>query len=249
MKLLIKCPRTIESALPLFDNPISNGSHLMAHPLPPLSPEEVAKHEAAINECLERVKALLDSPDWKKDKEEKDVVFFTRKVQGSSFNMIKSISMIPVPMEKVLDELSEVRNLEPDMPASERDDTHQQHLFVAEPNRFNDGYMYLALESPSRLVSPRDFLMYRKHFEVDGKHFFPQVSIVNDAIRGPVKGFVRGNIITQCFVAEQAGDQVKLTFIVHADPAGSIPGWVYNQVATGQGYAVKKIRDKLIAQQ
>ena len=221
----------------------------MTHPLPPISAEDVAKYEAAITECLERCKALLDAGDWKKDKEEKDVVFFTRKVEGSSFNMVKSISMIPKPMEMVVDNLSEVRNIEPNMPAKERDGTHQQWLFVHEPNKFNDGYMYLALETPSMLVSPRDFLMYRKHFEEGGKHYFPQVSIENDAIRGPVKGFVRGKILTQCFVAEQDGDQVKLTFIVHADPAGSIPAWIYNKVATDQGYAVKKIRDELMAKE
>ena len=55
--------------------------------------------------------------------------------------------------------------------------------------------------------------------------------------------------LTQCFVAEQAGDEVKLTFIVHADPAGSIPAWIYNKVATDQGYAVKKIRDELMAKE
>ena len=220
----------------------------MAREAPAIPPEEIQKYEEAIQKCFEDCKAVVDAPDWKKEKEEPDVTFFVRKVEGSSFNMVKSFSMIPKPMDVVVDDLCEVQNIEPDMDPKVRGETHQQHLYISKPNKWNDGFIYLALETPTRIVSPRDFLMYRKHFEENGKHYFTQVSIVNDAIQPEVKGFVRGRILTQCFLAEQEGDQIKLTFIVHADPAGSIPAWIYNKVATGQGYEVKVIRDRLMKQ-
>lgn len=213
--------------------------------LPEISDADYAKYEEAAAGCLARVKEVIDSADWKKDKEEPDVTFYSRSAPGSKFLMIKAVSLIPKPYDVVVNHLCGMDDIEPSMPADKRDGTHQRHLFVKEANKWNDGFLYMALETTSRLVSPRDFLMYRKHFAEDGKDYFSQVSIVNDAIKPEVKGFVRAQILTQCFVIEQAGDNVKLTFIVHADPAGSVPAMIYNTIACNQGNCVKKIKLEL----
>jgi len=187
----------------------------MARLAPPITPEDLAKYEAASRKCLEDTKAMLDAPDWKEKKKDRGVVFCTRSVPGSRFNAVKSVTMVPRSMRAVVDNLSEMAELEPDMPADVRDGAHQRHMHVTAPNSFNDGYVYIALETPTRIVSPRDFLLRRQHFEEGGTHYFTQISIVNDAIQAPVKGFVRG-VMMLTFVCEQVGDNVRTTFQVHA---------------------------------
>ena len=219
------------------------------HTLPEISAEDYAKYDEDSKACFARIKDIIDSPDWKKDKEEPDVTFYSRNVAGSKFLMIKAVSVIPKPYDVVVDHMCRLDDIEPEMPASFRDGIHQRHLYLKEENKWNDGFFYLALETTTRLVSPRDFLLYRKHYVEDGKDYFSQVSIVNDAIKPEVKGFVRAKILTQCYVLEKTeGDAVKLTFIVHADPSGSVPALVYNAIASNQGNSVKKIKLELMAQ-
>ncbi|OHS96024.1 hypothetical protein TRFO_10200 [Tritrichomonas foetus] len=107
----------------------------------------------------------------------------------------------------------------------------------------------MALESGSKLVSPRDFVMFRKHYEQNGTHYFTQCSVPNETIRPEVKKFVRGKIIVQAFIVDKDpnnADSVRVRFVVHADPRGSIPAMIYNTVASNQGYAVKKLKDSLL---
>jgi hypothetical protein len=198
---------------------------------------------------LENVTQLAAAPDWTKTKQDGDVAFFTRSVPGSSFTMIKSQIGIPVPFEAVVKRLCIVPTVTPDMPAAARDGALRRVPLVLEPNEWNEGFIYLALESGSRLVSNRDFLLYRKHFERDGVHYFLQGSVENDAIAPVYRDFVRGKILTQGFVLDKdpASGEPRLTFIAHADPGGSIPAMVYNAVSQKQGYLVKKLKTDLLA--
>lgn len=222
-------------------------SQMAAKQAPPIPSEEVAKYDALILAKFNEIKELLVATDWKPLKEDAGVKYFSRSVAGSKFSMIMSTVNIPKPMQAVFENFCSMACIEPDMPKSVRDDTHQRHMYVTEPNTCNDGYLYLCLESPAPLVSGRDFMMYRKHFEEDGKHYFMQTSIDNDTIQPIVKGFVRGKILIQGFVLEPVGDEIKTSFIVHADPCGSMPAMVYNAVASGQGSVVKTARDELMA--
>jgi hypothetical protein len=195
------------------------------------------------------VLTVLDAPDWSSPRRDGDTTFYTRSVAGSSFTMIKSEVAIPAPLHVILDRLSEVPEVTPDMPAAVRDGSIRRYGLVVEPNRFNEGFIYLALESGSRLVSPRDFLMYRRHFEKDGTHYFVQASVQNDAIKPEVKGFVRGRILTQAFALDIKDDVPRLRFVAHADPAGSIPAIIYNAVAQKQGYLVQKLKKACLEKQ
>jgi hypothetical protein len=217
--------------------------------LPPggISPAQLAEYDSAIQAVFENVVQLANAPDWQKGKVDDDLSFYSRSVPGSSFTMIKSEITIPVPIETIVKRLSLVPEVTPDQPAAQRDGAIRRKLFVVSENEFNDGFVYLALESGSRLVSNRDFFMYRKHFEKDGVHYFVQASVVNDEIAPVYKDFVRGRIVTQAFVLSGEGPEAKLQFIAHADPAGSIPAMVYNAVSQKQGYLVKKLKTDLLA--
>ena len=68
-------------------------------------------------------------------------------------------------------------------------------------------------------------------------------SIENEALHGVGKGYVRGKLHFQAYIAEADGDnKTKLTFMGHADPCGSIPAMVYNAAATNQGYSLLNIK-------
>jgi hypothetical protein len=209
---------------------------------------QVAEYEAAIQSVFENTLQLASASDWTTGKVDGDISFFSRSVPGSSFTMIKSEISIPLPFEVILKRLAILPLITPDMPAAQRDGALRRLLLVPEPNEFNNGFLYLALESGSRFVSNRDFLLYRKHFEKDGTHYFILTSIVNDAIAPPYKDFVRGKILVQALVFDQnAAGEPRLRFIAHADPAGSIPAMVYNAVSQTQGYLIKKLKTELLA--
>jgi hypothetical protein len=217
--------------------------------LPPggVSASQIAEYDAAIQAVFENTVQLATGAGWTAGKVDGDISFFTRSVPGSSFTMIKSEISIPLPFEVVAKRCALLPAVTPDMPAAQRDGAIRRLLLVPEPNEYNNGFLYLALDSGSRLVSNRDFLLYRKHFEKDGTHYFILTSIVNDAIAPPYKDFVRGKILVQALVlnVNEAGEP-RLKFIAHADPAGSIPAMVYNAVSQGQGYLIKKLKTELL---
>jgi hypothetical protein len=147
-----------------------------------VTPEQLAEYDTAVQEVFERVVGLLGDAGWSKPKHYKDVTIWTRSVPGSALNMTKSEMPVTKPFDLVLSKLSEVLEITPDMPADERDGMIRHFLMVAEPNPFKDDFVYVAGEAPAKIISLRDFLIYRKHFERDGAHFFVQTSIVNDKI-------------------------------------------------------------------
>ena len=221
----------------------------MSEEYPPLTPEETAQYDAISQKCLDEIIESANSTNWTESKKDGGVTFYTRKVKTSSFDQVKSETSIPVPIEQVIEYLGDCPDITPQMTAEERDGTVERTLYrVCGDKTYDEGILYLALESPSRLVTARDFLMYRKHYQKDDIHYFTQVSIENDKIRPPTKNFVRGQILFQGYVVDKDPEHdgnIRIRFVVHADPKGSIPGWVYNQVALGQGYAVKKLKDTL----
>lgn len=222
----------------------------MSENLVTIAPELKTQYEAAADAVLEKTIGLLDDPSWKESKKEPTITFYTRSEAGSSFSMVKSQSSIPVSIDKVIEQLDMLDDITPDMDAKKRDGVVRRtaHLLDAsDPHR--QGILYLALESGSRFVTNRDFLMYRKYYEKEGKHFFVHVSVEHPELHQPTKEFVRARILLQVFIADQDPDNAnatRLRFVVHADPAGSVPAMVYNMTAVNQGYSVKKIYDELV---
>ena len=214
------------------------------------SPEELEQYHKLYEERLATVEALLDDPEWKEDKKEENITFYTRYDPSSSFAQIKSVVPIPLPIEKVSDFLKVVKVVDDKTPKDQREGCIQRRIQAEIPAEQAEGgaFYYIQLESPSFVVSSRDFLMYRRVTIKGNRHILLQVSVVNDKIMPPVNKVVRGNMFFQGLIAEKVDDNnTKLTFICHADPAGSIPATVYNMAAMKQGYAALRVRNGALA--
>jgi hypothetical protein len=218
---------------------------------PDISPAQYDEYNAIANACLENLVQVLDATDWTVNESKPNFTLSYRYVAGSSFMMIKAETNVSKPVEAVVKRLCTVANVDSKTPEKDRDGAIERTFYLAEPNEFNDGFLYLALDSGSRLVSHRDFVLYRKHYERDGVHYFVSASVINDAIAKEKKGFVRGKIICQGYMVDQSPTDpaaARLRFVAHADPSGSVPGFVYNAVCSKQGYTVIKVRDEVQAE-
>jgi hypothetical protein len=216
--------------------------------VPQISPAEYDEYNAISSAAFEKLLSVLDAPDWKASESKPNFTLSYKYVPDSSFMLIKSETTIAKPIEAVLKRLSTVENVDSKTPEEKRDGAIERTLIVPQPNEYNEGFIYLALDSGSRMVSHRDFLLYRKHYERDGIHYFISASVVNDKIAPEKKGFVRGKILLQGFLIDPSPSEpakVRIRFVAHGDPCGSIPGFVYNAVCSKQGYTVIRLREEI----
>lgn len=203
--------------------------------------------ENQLDEMKKTIDQLYNSDDWKPSKKEDDVEYFTRSVQDSKFTMIKSTTIVEKSASELVDFLNFLKVIKKDMTPAERDGAIERQVFNMEgENPHGNAIVYLALESGSRFVSPRDFFMARKYFEEGDKYYFIVISIDDKGAAPAPKGLVRGKILCNATIVEKIDDKKsRLSFIAHGDPCGSVPAMIYNQVAVGQGACVKKIRDEI----
>ena len=216
----------------------------MSAPAP--TKEMIEAHEKSVNEVLD----LIKNAKWKLSKEEPEIKFYTSSYPGSSFSMVKSIVSIPNKHDKVVEIIDRVDKIDETTPADKRDGTKERFLIGEGDKEHKTTFMYLSLESGSRLVTDREFFMLRRHYVIDGKDIWHHVSVDGEDIVPTNKKNVRGKITFQTYVLEKdpehEGNDI-LTFIVHADPCGSVPAMIYNAVAVNEGYSAKKIRDEALA--
>lgn len=216
-----------------------------------LSAEQKAQFDATAEEAFNKIVGLLaDMSQFKQTKEDAGIKFYSRADPSSPFSQVLSETVVNAPLDAVLADLRKVPIYDKSMDKKVRGDTLIQEYYpIEESNPDQDGFVYCGLDTPVRLVSKRDFLMYRKHFEKDGVHYFVHISVDYDGVRPVTSEFVRGKIFQVDIASAYPGDSAKtnLRFFVHADPSGSIPAWVYNLTAESQGYDVKKVKDRVEA--
>ena len=215
-----------------------------------LTPEQLSEYGKKNEEVLARVLELQNSGDWKLTKEEADIKFYNRTDKSSSYHQVKSVVSIPAPMATVLEVLKPIEIVDSNTPKDKRHGLNERKtVYGPLDDEHNTTVFYIELESPGMMVSPRDFLLFRRHYTKDGKEIFLHNSIDNADLQPEKKGVVRGDMLFQSFIAEKDPDEpnnVRLTFLVHADPKGKIPAMAYNMVVTNQGYAAKGIRKRSI---
>ena len=210
------------------------------------TPEEITEYNKKWDEAFDKVLSIIDAPDWKKEKsKESDVEIYLRHESHSPFAQIKSVTVVNAPLNAVEANFQKpTTTVDSSTPKDKRDGAIERRVLETVGEGENEAsFIYLVLESPSSLVSPREFLSYSKIGKKDGKVALVRISVVNDKLHTVGKGYVRATLYFQAFVAEDAGDnKTKLTFLGHADPSGSIPAFVYNAIATGQGYTVVSMK-------
>lgn len=193
------------------------------------------EHEKILGEFM----SAYAASDWTKSKEDSGVTISTRSFPGSSFTMSKGEIIINHPLSAVNEKLKTLPKIE------NAEGFVQRYTFNDIGDDHGSCFVYAAIESGSSMVTNRDFLMYRRHYTKDGKEIYLHHSVENESLKPEDKNFVRGFMTMQGYVAEPSGSGTKLTFIVHADPKGSIPAMVYNAVSSKNCMAVKRIADSI----
>ena len=205
---------------------------------------DVQAYNAQIKERYDHLMSIIDDPGWTKEKEEKDAVFYKRSEKGSSFAQIKSVVTINKPIESVVEVLKVVKTVDENTPKDEKDGCIERRALNPIAGDPDDAqFFYIVVESSSRLVTSRDFLMYAKFFRDGDKVSLVRTSVVNDSIVPVNKKYVRANMFFQAFVCEPCEAGTKLTFICHADPCGSVPAMIYNAAALKQGNSALRIKE------
>lgn len=213
------------------------------------TPEQIAEYEKQWEKTVDEVFSLVDAQDWKKEKSKEDGLdIYLRYDPSSSFAQIKSVCTVNAPLSAVEANLKQpTTTVDENTPKDKRDgDIERRLLGTVGDGSDCAGFLYVVLESPSRMISPREFLSFQKIAHRDGKVALVRTSIENEALHGVGKGYVRGKLHFQAYIAESDGEnKTKLTFMGHADPCGSIPAMIYNAVATGQGYNAYTIKKEV----
>ena len=214
--------------------------------VPAPTAEQLAKHEQGAHESLE----LVEKGPWKLSKEQPDIKFFTGTYKNSSFSMVKAVVSIPGDHEQIVKILNTVNKIDDKTPDKDRDGANEQYLFGEQNDGQQTSYMYISLQSGSRFVSDRDFVMLRRYYKFGEVELWHHASFdTGDSLVPPNKKNVRGTITFQTYILEKDPEHegaYRLTFVVHADPSGSIPAVIYNTVAVSQGESAKKIRDEVL---
>lgn len=209
-------------------------------------PLDLDQYNAQIAKELEHVKSIVEDDGWKVDKKDKDITFYLRYEAPSKFAQVKSVVTIKKPVDEVFDYVKTVRVVDEHTPADQREGCVERRTLnpiEGDPNEAQ--FYYIVVETHSRLVSSRDFLMYQKVFKEGDKRYLLRTSIVNDALKPPHKSYVRANMHFQAFVMEPCPDGCKLTFLCHADPSGSVPAMIYNAAASNQGRSALRFKQAL----
>jgi hypothetical protein len=102
---------------------------------------------------------------------------------------------------------------------------------------------HLQVQTPSSLVSNRDFMIMNKTLYEGDRAFRMGVSVVHDELPNPEYGFVRGQVMLSGFFAEKREDGVYLININHSNPMGWVPAWLVNATLTKYAQNVAKVRE------
>ncbi|KAK8899065.1 hypothetical protein M9Y10_001364 [Tritrichomonas musculus] len=195
--------------------------------------EQVTKYEKKWQKTAELVFSLLNAKEWKKENsKESDFEVFTNQDPSSPFYQIKSVCILNDPLNEVEKTFKEPPQTVDENTPKDKKNGNIERRFTG---RFKDcddgtGFLYVVLESAFKLICPREFLSFQKIAYKDCRVALIRTSIENKALYKNTKGYVRGKIFFQAFIAEDnENNTTKFTFLGHADPCGNIPAVFYNK--------------------
>ena len=220
--------------------------------IPHIPADVVERLNSQSEDALKRLNQIINDDKWQNSKKTtEEIQFFYRTMDDSPYGMIKSIVKIPAPLDACLAVLDPITTIDDNTPEAERRSFTYRNVISFNPDEETKPMLfYCACPSPSFMVSPREFYLYRRHYVQDGKHIYLHITPqgecpgISSTVR---KGYVRGNMHLQGFIAEPEGDQISLTYFVYFDPCGSIPAMVYNMAVENQGYTAKGTKKRVLA--
>jgi hypothetical protein len=144
------------------------------------SPEQIAEYQTKIEAAFDAVKRVVDDPSWKESKRDKDIVLYWRYETGSSFCQVKSVVTISKPPAEAFDFTKSPRIVDASTPKEQREGCIERRTLApveGDPNESR--FYYIHVESPSRLVSSREFLMFQRIYQEGDKLYLIRTSIPN----------------------------------------------------------------------
>jgi hypothetical protein len=213
-----------------------------------VSAEQLAEYNAKAEAAFANAKRLLEDPSWSKNKEDSGMILYTRYEAGSSFAQVKSVVTVNKPAQVVFDYIKSNRPVDPSTPKDKNEGCLARRAFdpvEGDPNEAQ--FYYICVLSGKMMVWDRDFLMFQRTFTEGDTKYLVRTSIVNKDLMDDQPKAVRATMHFQVFIVVPDGDKATLTFMCHADPAGSIPAAVYNLAVANQGYSALRSKQALEA--
>ena len=211
------------------------------------SPETLDCYYANHRKMVDYVILTLNDKDWSHQKTEGKLSLFSRYPKDSKFVQTKTVVKMDVPKQAMIDIMTygKVYTLE----TSPQGPIPPQEIYaIYDPkDEYETVLYYMATQSPAFMVAPREFLLLRRTYTIDGKRVFAQMSIDNDQIKPPQKGFVRATIMGQAFVIDDDPDRPGcsiMTAFNHVNPGGKIPAWAVNVSVKNQVDGLKFVSEK-----
>ncbi|KAH0577563.1 hypothetical protein SS50377_20917 [Spironucleus salmonicida] len=216
----------------------------------------LAQEPAASIKCQKLISLDFETP--KKYEEVVDIWYAT--VEGSKFQAMKGQAVVNADILTVLSEIHDLTECTPAMPAEQKDGKVCRYIyFPSDEVRANvqaikdksgviEGNSYLCyqlIESPSAMISRREFYITKTTFDQSSggvKKFVitqnnPEVDITTAAKA------VRGSM-SSCIVLEAEGAKTKVTTYFHVDPMGSIPAMIFTGSLNKQNNFLVKLLKK-----
>lgn len=160
--------------------------------------------------------------DWSLEVDKENIKVYTREVEGSSMDEFKAITTLNFPLSKVFETLKDASVL------SEWS-KNTSHCEVVEA-KANVQYRYSISDAPFP-IDDRDSYVKFTYTESANR-----VRIDIEAVPeyGPKKeDYVRVTESKGYYLLEKLADnQTRITYQLHAEPGGSVPGWLANSAST-----------------
>lgn len=212
--------------------------------------EQLEEYGSKSEELLPKILELQNNSDWKEAKKDHDVIIYTRSDPSSHYNQVKAVSIIPAPIDKIVDHLKVLEPIDSHTPKEKRHlITERKILYGPLEDKYQSTIFMYELDIPAPLVSPRDYVLFRRHYQPsESQHVFLHNSIVSD-LCPERKGAVRGEIMFQCYIVEpdpSNQENCRLTFLIHSDPKGKMSPSFYNMALPNQGYAASRIKKEVL---
>jgi hypothetical protein len=165
-----------------------------------------------------------DNEGWKLRKEESGISIYTRKVQNSSFEQFKGVvSITNTSLTEVLDVIIDINNYTSLFP-----DCIEAKVLRKQGKYYDIHYVRMRAPWP---VKDRDAVYESATtISVDGKYakvLLKPVSSYSDERKDIVR-IRKGTGYWE--LEEDAGNNVKVIYVFHADPGGNIPAWLVNSI-------------------
>ena len=216
------------------------------------TPEQLEEYGSKSEELLSKILELQNSSDWKEAKKDDDVIIYTRSDSSSHYNQVKAVSIIPAPIDKIVDHLKVLEPIDSKTPKEKRHLIKERKILYGPlEDKYQSTIFMYEFEIPAPLVSPRDYVLFRRYYEPSpSQHVFLHNSIVSD-LCPERNGAVRGEITFQCYIVEpdpSNQENARLTFLIHSDPKGKMSPSFYNMALPNQGYAASRIKKEVLGE-